>query len=396
MNYKDLKDLCLEVVDCPHSTPTWTDTGKIVIRNFNIKNGFIDLSDPSYTDDEHFRQRIKRAVPKPGDVVITREAPMGEVGMIPEGVECCLGQRMVLLRVNPKVCDNYYLLYCLQTEFVQRQISWSQGTGTTVSNLRIPHLEKLQIPYVSIEEQKRVCNVIRSVENNIRLNNSIIRNIQDQAQALFDSWFLKFEPFLEDGTTETEIGSIPKNWKLCNLGSVTMRVNDRVKDASYKVLSAVNTGNLQLSEEYFTKQVYSKSIEKYIIVNEGDFAYNPARVNIGSIGINDLGFVGCVSPVYVVFRVGDGYQHFFDFFLKSERFKKEVSTRAVGSVRQSLNYNDFSLIKIVYPPREVVKEFNIRFLKMKRYMEQKKEENERLWEMRSALIPHLIDKRENS
>ena len=118
MEYRDLKDLCLEVVDCPHSTPTWTTDGKIVVRNFNIKNGFIDLSDPSFTDEDHFQQRIKRAVPLPGDLIITREAPMGEVGMIPENVECCLGQRMVLLKVNPKLCNNYYLLYCLQQVLV--------------------------------------------------------------------------------------------------------------------------------------------------------------------------------------------------------------------------------------------------------------------------------------
>ena len=98
MEYKTIKELCDLVVDCPHSTPTWTEHGKIVIRNNNIKNGRIDFTSPSFTDDEHFAQRIKRAVPKAGDIVITREAPMGEVGMIPEGIECCLGQRMVLLR----------------------------------------------------------------------------------------------------------------------------------------------------------------------------------------------------------------------------------------------------------------------------------------------------------
>ena len=101
MKYKTLKELCEVISDCPHSTPKWTDHGKIVVRNNNIKNGRIDLSSPSYTDEENFRQRIKRVIPQPGDLIITREAPMGEVGMIPEGIECCLGQRMVLLRANP-------------------------------------------------------------------------------------------------------------------------------------------------------------------------------------------------------------------------------------------------------------------------------------------------------
>ena len=183
---RTIKELCSVVVDCPHSTPTWTAEGKIVVRNNNIKNGRIDFSSPSYTDDEHYQQRIKRATPQGGDIIITREAPMGEVGMIPEGIVCCLGQRMVLLRANPDICDNYYLLYSLQSRYVQHQISWSEGTGTTVSNLRIPHLEQLKIPYLPLSKQRQVSSVLRCLEEKIKHNRVINDNLQQQAFALFD------------------------------------------------------------------------------------------------------------------------------------------------------------------------------------------------------------------
>ena len=175
--YRTIRQLCSIVVDCPHSTPTWTSEGKIVVRNNNIKNGRIDLSSPSYTDEEHFLQRIKRAVPQPGDLIITREAPIGDVGMIPEGVECCLGQRMVLLRADSSICDNYYLLYSLQSRYVQHQISWSEGTGTTVSNLRIPHLEQIKIPYLPLPKQKAIASVLRSLEEKMSINRKINDNL---------------------------------------------------------------------------------------------------------------------------------------------------------------------------------------------------------------------------
>lgn len=177
MEFRTIKELCDLVVDCPHSTPAWTEQGKIVIRNNNIKNGKIDLSSPSFTDAEHFAQRTKRAIPKAGDIIITREAPMGEVGMIPEKVECCLGQRMVLLRVNNQLCDNYYLLYSLQSSVVQQQISWSMGTGTTVSNLRIPHLEQIRVPYVPLDKQKQISSVLRAIEEKIDNNSKINDNL---------------------------------------------------------------------------------------------------------------------------------------------------------------------------------------------------------------------------
>ncbi len=194
---RTIKELCSVVVDCPHSTPTWTAEGKIVVRNNNIKNGRIDFSSPSYTDDEHYQQRIKRATPQGGDIIITREAPMGEVGMIPEGIVCCLGQRMVLLRANPDICDNYYLLYSLQSRYVQHQISWSEGTGTTVSNLRIPHLEQLKIPYLPLSKQRQVSSVLRCLEEKIKHNRVINDNLQQQAAALFANFY---------DHAETEVG----------------------------------------------------------------------------------------------------------------------------------------------------------------------------------------------
>lgn len=205
---RTIKELCSVVVDCPHSTPTWTAEGKIVVRSNNIKNGRIDFSSPSYTDDEHFQQRIKRATPQGGDIIITREAPMGEVGMIPEGIVCCLGQRMVLLRANPEICDNYYLLYSLQSRYVQHQISWSEGTGTTVSNLRIPHLEQLKIPYLPLSKQRQVSSVLRCLEGKIEQNRVINDNLEQQAQALFQELFIEnADPEWREGTI-SDLGTV--------------------------------------------------------------------------------------------------------------------------------------------------------------------------------------------
>lgn len=179
MFYKTIKELCELVADCLHSTPQWTEKGKIVIRNNYIKNGVIDFSKPSYTNQENFEKRIKRARPCAGDIVITREAPIGEVGMITEDIECCLGQRQVLLRANPKVCDKNYLLYALQSPYAKLQMSWSEGTGTTVSNLRIPFLKNINIPYIPLNKQKQISSILKFIENKIIVNNKINDNLQD-------------------------------------------------------------------------------------------------------------------------------------------------------------------------------------------------------------------------
>lgn len=153
METRRLDELCVQITDCPHSTPQWLSSGKLVLRNFNIHNGRIDLSNVSYTDDETFFARNKRATPIPGDIVMSREAPMGEVAIIPNGFECCLGQRMVLLHPDATVCNGKFLMYSLLSPFVQKQIKRSDTTGSVVSNLCIPDLCALEIPYVNIERQ---------------------------------------------------------------------------------------------------------------------------------------------------------------------------------------------------------------------------------------------------
>jgi len=151
--------LCAAVLDCHHSTPVWTKTGAVVIRNQNIRDGRLDLSDPSFTDERHFNERTRRAVPTYGDLVITREAPMGLVCMIPEGLKCCLGQRMVLLRPNRDAAETRYLLYALLSEAVQRSISVAGGNGSTVGNLRIPVLKELQILAPESAEQRAIAGL---------------------------------------------------------------------------------------------------------------------------------------------------------------------------------------------------------------------------------------------
>ena len=216
-------------------------------------------------------------------------------------------------------------------------------------------------------------------------------NLEQQAQTLFKSWFVDFEPFKDGGFEETEQGMIPKGWKAGSLEDITTQKAERVGEREdVKVLSPVTTGQLMLSEEYFTKQVFSESIAKYKVVEKGDFAYNPARVSIGSLGRNNYDFDGCVSPVYVVFSCKDGYAYLFDLYRKTEKFKTEVNLRAIGGVRQSLNYKDFAFIQCIIPPLYVVEEFNAIYDHLLVMQRHTGEECDRLAQLRDTLLPRLM------
>ncbi|MGG4609670.1 restriction endonuclease subunit S [Providencia sp. Me31A] len=191
-----LIDLCELIIDCPHSTPKWTDSGYIVLRNQNIRNGSLDLSSPSFTDENGYKSRIKRAEPKAGDLVLTREAPMGEVCLIPKGLKCCLGQRQVLLRPKTEVSGEY-LFWALQSPFVQHQVSWNEGTGTTVSNIRIPVLKAFEIPRW-FQHESMIASHLSAIRNKIDLNRQINQTLEQMAKTLFKSWFVDFDPVIDN------------------------------------------------------------------------------------------------------------------------------------------------------------------------------------------------------
>ena len=324
----------------------------------------------------------------PGDILISNIRPYFRKIWLSDKNGGCSSD-VLCIRALPGT-DSTYLYYLLsQDSFFDYVMSGAKGC-------KMPRGDKSQIMQWDVdlpnfEEQHRIASILKSIDDKIQLNNQINHNLEDQAQALYKSYFVDFEPFKGGKFVDSELGMIPEGWRVAELGTVTRQNSQKVKDRiDVKVLSPVTTGELVLSEEYFTKQVFSESISKYLVVKPLHFAYNPARVNIGSIGMNMFSFDGCVSPVYVVFECEKGYHHFFDYYRKTESFKDEVLNRSIGGVRQTLSYKDFALIKLVYPPYDIVEKFNCIYAGLLENKNSIKREISKLSELRDTLLPKLL------
>ena len=381
--FRTIRELCSVVVDCPHSTPKWTANGKIVIRNKNIKHGKIDFSSPSYTDDEHFAQRIKRAKPQPGDIIITREAPIGDVGMIPENTECCLGQRMVLLRANQSVCYNFYLLYSLQSLYVQHQISWSEGTGTTVSNLRIPHLEQIQIPYLPLEQQAKISSVLRALEEKIENNRRLNDNLEQQAQSYFQ------ELFVDNADPEWAIGTIS------DLGTVVGGSTPSKAKPEYYTESGIawiTPKDLSINKSKFVSHGENDITELGLknssaaIMPEGTVLFS-SRAPIGYIAIaagevtTNQGFKSVVPKP----EIGTPFVY---FFLKNTL--PVIEGMASGSTFKEVSGSTMKNVPAVIPDAETLAKFSdfcAPIFAQQRILE---EQNQSLATLRDNLLPKLM------
>lgn len=316
---------------------------------------------------------IARGVGGTGDVKIAKE-------------DCFLTNLSIIVNIDTSICNPYYFYY----QYLLSNLKYLDS-GSAQSQITIEDLKRLNIKLPSPILQNRTVEILKSLDDKIELNRRINANLEAQAQALFRSWFVDFEPFRDGPFVDSQLGKIPQGWKVVELGDVTKQQTEKVgPQKTVKVLSPITTGELVLSEEYFTKQVFSESIAKYIIVKPNQFAYNPARINIGSIGRNTFEFDGCVSPVYVVFECEKGYHYFFDFFRKTDALRQEVISRAIGGVRQTLGYKDFALIKVIYPPQNVIQEFNALYINLLNLQNHTKREITTLSALRDTLLPKLM------
>lgn len=371
--FRTIRELCSVVVDCPHSTPKWTANGKIVIRNKNIKHGKIDFSSPSYTDDEHFAQRIKRAKPQPGDIIITREAPIGDVGMIPENTECCLGQRMVLLRANQSVCDNFYLLYSLQSLYVQHQISWSEGTGTTVSNLRIPHLEQIQIPYLPLEQQAKISSVLRALEEKIENNRRLNDNLEQQAMSLYAEIFLNSSDSNVTSGTLSDIAVITMGQS----PSGSSYNEDGVGEVFYQ-------GRAEFGFRFPKRRLFTTEPKR--MAEAGDVLLS-VRAPVGDLNIAYERC--CIGRGLGAIHSKTGHSSFVLYTMFALRSQLDVFN-GEGTVFGSINRDALNAIPIDIPPVTEIDQFEVVAHPIDELIRANYEENCRLEAIRDSLLPKLM------
>lgn len=142
--FESLDNLCELIVDCEHKTAPTQDTGYPSIRTPNIGKGNLILDDVNRVSYETYLQWTRRAIPQSGDLILAREAPAGNIAVIPENVEVCLGQRTVLIRPQKDKFESKYLAYLILSKDVQKHLL-SHSRGATVEHVNMKDIRAFKI-----------------------------------------------------------------------------------------------------------------------------------------------------------------------------------------------------------------------------------------------------------
>ena len=164
---QSIEDSMKAIIDYRGKTPRKTPSGVPLITAKIVKDGRI-MPPTEFIAAEGYDTWMNRGLPEPGDVVMTTEAPLGEIAQI-GSCKVALGQRLITLRGKPDVLNNTYLKFAMQAAFVQNQLK-ARSTGTTVLGISQRELREVEIPLPPLSEQRRIAHILGALDDKIELN----------------------------------------------------------------------------------------------------------------------------------------------------------------------------------------------------------------------------------
>jgi type I restriction enzyme S subunit len=179
-----LASVLTHMVDCVNDTPNFSeiDTGLLGLKTTNVRPYRLDLQRRWYMTPDEFASWNRREPPQAGDIVLTREAPVGNVCMVPEGISACLTQRLMLLRAENRVIQSRYLLHFLNSPCFTDQIAAS-GRGQTHPHIRVGDAPHFLLPLAPLEQQVKIVAELDALQAKLDL----VKALQAETAAELDA-----------------------------------------------------------------------------------------------------------------------------------------------------------------------------------------------------------------
>ncbi|MFZ3200923.1 MAG: restriction endonuclease subunit S [Candidatus Acidiferrales bacterium] len=164
-----------EVFDGPHATPKTVDAGPLFLGISALQDGTVNLGETRHVTRDDFRKWTRRVRPQPNDVVFSYETRLGQAAIIPEGLECCLGRRMGLVRLDPKQVDPRFFVYQYISPPFRQVLSGRTVRGATVDRISIKEFPSFEIALPELGEQQRIADLLDAVREQTRRLESIYK-----------------------------------------------------------------------------------------------------------------------------------------------------------------------------------------------------------------------------
>ena len=392
----EIKDICTGIYEGPHATPKESQSGGIYLGIPAIsEDGHINFKNAKRISEDDLPLWTKRVTPQEDDIVFTNEATLNLYAIIPAGFHGCLGRRLGLIRLNKELVNVKYLFYYFFSPDWRETISRNKVSGATVERIlmtKFPHFP-VKLPPLSI--QNKIATILSSLDDKIENNRKINENLEQQAQALFKSWFVDFEPFRDQPFVESELGMIPEGWRVGTLSEIAdinpIRTLKKGQNAMYLDMKNMPTSGsfpIRWEKKDYTGGMKFKNQDTIMAritpcLENGKVAY------INFLNDNEIAFG---STEYIVMTTKDGFMPELLYFLcRDKAFKDYATVNMNGSSgRQRVSGDVIGNYKIVIPPKNIMEPLSNYYKNVMDVIRKNGFENLHLSQLRDTLLPRLM------
>ena len=411
--FAPLEEWMESIIDYRGKTPEKTTTGIPLITAKVIKGGRIETPSEFIAADA-YDEWMRRGIPEAGDVVITTEAPLGEVAQLPKG-KVALAQRVITLRGKKGLVDNTFLKYLLLSRPFQEDLE-ARATGTTVVGIKQSVLRKIDLDFPPFLDQKATAHILGTLDDKIELNRKTNETLEAMAKALFKSWFVDFDPvrakaegrptglpaeisdLFPDSFEDSELGEIPSGWKVFSLDQMLETISETMPLMEREKVVFLNTGDILNGEFLVSEYVSSRGLpgQAKKSIRKGDILFSEIRPGNGRhafVCFDAYDYV--VSTKLMVLRSRNRLDSLFEYFLitmsSSIQILKVLAESRSGTFPQ-ITFSELSSVKYLLPVcRDLIDIFDAQFLRP--FHERStllSHQNILLSQTRDALLPKLI------
>jgi type I restriction enzyme S subunit len=390
-----LKDVTSVLGDGIHGTPKYDENGAVFfINGNNLENGKIIIKEN--TRRVSVEESIKYRKPLTDrTILVSINGTLGNVARY-NGEPCILGKSACYFNVKEEF-DLIFIYYVVANGEFRKDIE-RLATGTTIKNVSLETMRNYTFYAPSLKTQKQIASILKSLDDKIEVNRKINENLEQQAQALFKSWFVDFEPFKNGEFVESELGMIPKGWRVkeaqdafeINIGKTPPRKESEWFTESNEDnvwVSIADMGScgvfISNSSEYLTDEAIKRFNVQMV---EKDSVLLSFKLTVGRVAIADTRLT--TNEAIARFVLPDKcYRELLYLYLKQYKYENLGST---SSIATAVNSKTIKGMKLIVPPTEIIKSFSNNTRPLFEQIRCLQQESRRLAELRDTLLPKLM------
>ncbi len=441
-----LREAGVALIDCDHRTPPAAESGYPYVAIPQLKEGRIVLNDVRRISAEHFAEWTRKAKPQHHDVILSRRCNPGETAYVPAGLECALGQNLVLLRADGKKLFPPFLRWLVRGTDWWEQVGTFINVGAVFDSLKCADIPNFSMPLPPLAEQKAIAAVLGALDDKIECNRRMNATLETMARALFQSWFIDFDPvrrnadrpqnqpspqpsptgrgrsaaegegatglgrrdgdaglaacdkLFPDSFQDSELGHIPKGWSVESVGKVVACVGGATPSTSEPKYWEGGTHHWTTPKDFSSLQAPVLLDTDRKLTDAGIAKISSGLLPAGTLLLSSRAPVGYLAIAAMPVAINQGFiamkcnERASNFFMLNwcQQNMAEIEGRATGTTFAEISKQNFRPIPMVLPPKELMAAFTAQVAPLYAQILANLHQSRTLATLRDTLLPKLL------